>query len=335
MSSRESQPIAFVAMSYDERLKPVYLKVVRPVLADVFGYHPTLADEVTRMGVIVDQIRELIEHATLILCDLTFHNPNVFYELGIAHTLGKQPILISQDPANIAFDTRHLRIIPYEDSKYGLLELRDNLVRTIEQGFGPDDQRRAPARERVHYADVKSDLADQRVALYSNSVDMRRWAIKFLGDNRDQDSFDKIRQIAVSSDISDLDVKRDAFTALYNIDNEKARNLLIGFGLRSQRDYLVRERVVDLLGNYPPDEELIEQMRAQATDSSWGVRRKVCEVLGRWEDERAIPQLRMMLSDSEPLVSMAAVEALNRFSARQVEPDLREEAQEALDRIEG
>ena len=322
-------------MSYDERLKPVYLKVVRPVLSDVFGYDPTLADEVTRMGVIVDQIRELIEQASLILCDLTFHNPNVFYELGIAHTLGKQPILISQDPANIAFDAKHLRIIPYEDSKYGLLELRDSLVKSIEQNFGPADERRAPVRERVYHPDVKADLADQRVALYSNSVDMRRWAIKFLGDNRDQESFDKIQQIALSSETSDPDVKRDAFTALYNIDPEKARSLLVGYGLRSQRDYLVRERAVDLLGNYPPDEELIQQMLAQSTDSSWGVRRKVCEVLGRWRDERAIHQLRMMLSDSDPQVSMAAVEALNRFSERQVEPELREEAQEALDRIEG
>jgi HEAT repeat protein len=164
---------------------------------------------------------------------------------------------------------------------------------------------------------------------------MRRWAIKFLGDNRDEESFDKIQQLALSSETSDPDIKRDAFTALYNIDPGKARNLLIGYGLRSQRDHLVRERAVDLLGNYPPDEELIQQMLAQSTDSSWGVRQKVCEVLGRWRDGRAIHQLRMMLSDSEPQVSMAAVEALNRFSEGQVEPELREEAQEALDRIEG
>jgi len=333
-TSPKSDLTAFVAMSYDGRLQPVYLKVIEPVLRG-FGYTCTRADEETRMGMVIDQIRESINTADLIFCDLTFQNPNVYYELGIAHTLGKNPILISQDPS-IPFDAKHLRVILYEDSKYGLLDFREKLVDCIQKASArrPRPVSRAHARNDPDTAD---ELRDQRVALFSNSGDMKRWAIKFLGDHRDAQSFERIEQIATSLEALETDFKRDAFTALYNIDRERARSILLEHGLRYQRDFLVRERVVDLLGNYPPDNELIFQMLQQATDSSWGVRRTVCEVLGRWKDPRAVNQLRMMLSDSEPQVSMAAVGALGRFSERQLGGDIKEvrqQAKEALERID-
>lgn len=60
----------------------------------------------------------------------------------------------------------------------------------------------------------------------------------------------------------------------------------------TQQEFLVRESVVQLLGQYEPDDELVGQLRDQISDSSWGVRRAVCEVLGRWNNKRVIPQLR-------------------------------------------
>ena len=57
-------------------------------------------------------ILELISTSKVIICDLSGKNPNVFYEAGIAHTLGKEVILITQHESDVPFDLRPLRYIP-------------------------------------------------------------------------------------------------------------------------------------------------------------------------------------------------------------------------------
>jgi hypothetical protein len=326
--------VAFVAMSFDGRLAPVYLKVIKPVL-EQSGYECRRADENHRIGMIVEQVQQEISQATLMLCDLTFNNPNVFYELGIAHALGKEPILLSQQAADLPFDVRHLRVITYVDDKCGLLDLRENLVDCLAKEVQNGPRPGAGPRPPTITIDL-DDLESQRAAIFSNSPDARRWALKFLGNNRDKVSFDKIVHIATDRDMHP-DIVRDAFTALFSIDREQARPFLLVQGLRYQQELLVRERVVELLGKYEPDKELLDQLFDQCGDSSWGVRRMVCETLGRWGDNRAVARLRAMLNDSQAEVRLAAVEALGRFRRDHLGDDAPEVTQEAaatLDRIQ-
>jgi hypothetical protein len=93
-------------MCFDTRLHHVYQKVVKPVLGK--WLECIRADEVCSIGVVIEEIRDQIEKANLILCDLTFDNPNVFYEIGFSHALNKPTIMISQNPANIPFDASSL-----------------------------------------------------------------------------------------------------------------------------------------------------------------------------------------------------------------------------------
>ena len=316
MSAEESnakQLQAFVAMCFDTRLDHVYHKVVRPVL-EAHCFSCNRADEIAEVGQIVDQIKGKIGESDLVICDLTFENPNVFYEIGIAHTLNKLTIMISQHPANIPFDVRHMRIIPYEDSKIGLLDLRDALAKSV-QAFFSLARAASPVPSSATFTVSHDDLAVQRQALFSNSTEARRYAIKFLGDCQDNDSYKTIERLAEVE--SNCDIVRDAFTALYRIDPTRARSTLLEEGLWRQEEYLVRERVVSLLGNYPPDAELLKQMLSQSSDSSWGVRRNVCMVLGKWARTEAAVELERMLGDAEPQVRLAASEALSRISAIQ------------------
>jgi hypothetical protein len=66
---------------------------------------------------------DLIAQAKVVVCDCTGKNPNVFYEIGIAHTLGKDVILITQSKDDIPFDLRHLRYVEYMRNKEGLRDL--------------------------------------------------------------------------------------------------------------------------------------------------------------------------------------------------------------------
>ena len=73
-----------------------------------------------------------IKAAKIIIADCTGRNPNVFYEIGLAHAIGKKVVLITQSMDDIPFDLRQLRTIVYEYSPRGMKSFEDTLKRTIE-----------------------------------------------------------------------------------------------------------------------------------------------------------------------------------------------------------
>jgi len=67
----------------------------------------------------MSDIRKSIVESDLILCEMTERNPNVFYELGLAHAVGRPSILVSRKEEDIPFDLRHVRVILYEPKEAG------------------------------------------------------------------------------------------------------------------------------------------------------------------------------------------------------------------------
>jgi CheY-like chemotaxis protein len=76
---------------------------------------------------ILEDIWSAINEATCIIADITGRNPNVFYEIGIAHTLGKDVILITQNEEDIPFDFKHFRHIIYADNIDGFSKLEKEI----------------------------------------------------------------------------------------------------------------------------------------------------------------------------------------------------------------
>jgi nucleoside 2-deoxyribosyltransferase len=91
------------------------------------------ADDRVLTQPILDKINALIRDADLIIADCSGRNPNVFYELGIAHALGKKVILITKDPLHDApSDVRHFEFIHYElDQHDSFLKSLDNALKHI------------------------------------------------------------------------------------------------------------------------------------------------------------------------------------------------------------
>lgn len=78
----------------------------------------------------------LIDRGRIVVCDLTGRNPNVFYEAGIAHTLGREVIIIAQSEHDIPFDLRHLRHIRYLNNNEGLADLVEALQTRMQTVLG-------------------------------------------------------------------------------------------------------------------------------------------------------------------------------------------------------
>lgn len=90
------------------------------------------ADDIWEDEVIIQDVVKLIGSARVVICDLTNKNANVFYEAGIAHTLGQDVILIAQHESDIPFDLRHVRHIKYFPNEQGLGELAEKVLKRLE-----------------------------------------------------------------------------------------------------------------------------------------------------------------------------------------------------------
>jgi hypothetical protein len=69
----------------------------------------------------------------VVICDCSGRNPNVFYEAGIAHTLGREVILITQADTDIPFDLRHLRYVRYLNNGEGREKLKSRITPRLAQ----------------------------------------------------------------------------------------------------------------------------------------------------------------------------------------------------------
>ena len=81
---------------------------------------------------VIQDVIALIDRSRYVVCDCSGRNPNVFYEIGIAHTLGKEVILITQSGVDVPFDLKHLRYINYSNNPSGRQALEDALVARIQ-----------------------------------------------------------------------------------------------------------------------------------------------------------------------------------------------------------
>lgn len=130
-----SSNLCFVMMPFTEDTDWVYREFIKPV-AEQFGLSVVRADNIYAPGSITEQIRVAIQQSRLCIADVTGKNPNVLYEVGIAHTLGKPTLLLTRDVADAPFDLRSLRLIVYDKLKMqtGRLELE----RGIQHVLGED-----------------------------------------------------------------------------------------------------------------------------------------------------------------------------------------------------
>jgi len=89
------------------------------------------ADDIYGVSGIMQSIWEAINSSRVIIAEMTDRNPNVFYELGIAHTLGKPVIMITQSIDDVPFDLKHLRCIEYEYKPHAIKSFTDALIKTL------------------------------------------------------------------------------------------------------------------------------------------------------------------------------------------------------------
>ena len=115
-----------VMMPFQTSLSPVY-ESIKQAAGDA-GLICSRADDIWNHSTVIQDIFTLIFKSFIVVCDFTGKNPNVFYEAGIAHTLGKHVVPITQSDHDIPFDLQHHRYIKYLNNNEGIEELRNALA---------------------------------------------------------------------------------------------------------------------------------------------------------------------------------------------------------------
>ena len=120
------QDLVAVMMPFDARFDNVYATLQQAVTES--GMRCQRADDIWVNNHIVDDIINLIWRARVVIADLSSRNPNVFYETGIAHTLGREVMQIAQSMEDIPFDLRAIRSQTYLNNGEGLERLKGQVV---------------------------------------------------------------------------------------------------------------------------------------------------------------------------------------------------------------
>ena len=88
--------------------------LVEPAL-ELFDFNVIRADKIAGASTtITNDVVGLVQRSDLCIVDLTFHNPNVFYECGRRHETGLPTIQLIKKGENLPFDVAGVRTIEYD-----------------------------------------------------------------------------------------------------------------------------------------------------------------------------------------------------------------------------
>lgn len=132
-------PVGSAAREVYEEALDVYEKVIAPA-CEQNQLQALRADQIAVAGEITEQILRHLQEDPIVIADVSGGNPNVMYELGLRHSIGKPTIHLGEY-GQLPFDIAGYRTILFSRSDRGLIDARKELEAAIAaalvEGAGP------------------------------------------------------------------------------------------------------------------------------------------------------------------------------------------------------
>lgn len=122
---------AFVVMQYTTPYNELYNEVIIPI-CEQFKIIAIRADEIYGPELIIADIMKQINESKMVIAEITPQNPNVYYEIGYAHAIGKPIILIAEQGTKPPFDVSPFRILFYENSIAGKKRVEEGIRKHLQ-----------------------------------------------------------------------------------------------------------------------------------------------------------------------------------------------------------
>ncbi len=130
---KQKNNTAFIIMPIDPS-KPDLIDVLNSIkeTCSKFGISAVRADEIEHQQQITDVVLRQIRECEFLIADLSLERPNVYYEIGYAHAIGKRPILIRKKGTQLHFDLSVHNVREFEN----VTELKKKLESYFEEVIG-------------------------------------------------------------------------------------------------------------------------------------------------------------------------------------------------------
>jgi len=143
-------PIGEEGSEERKRSDDVLEYIITPVADTKFGYNVIRADKIGKPGMITSQVIEHVLESDLVVADLAYRNPNVFYELALRHAIRKPFIQIIEEGKAIPFDVAGVRTIYLNHTDLGSAErARRKLVEQIEAIHADPENIESPVTQAI------------------------------------------------------------------------------------------------------------------------------------------------------------------------------------------
>lgn len=181
--------------------------ILEPVLNE-FEFEIIRADKINSPNIITDDILKHLNESELVICDMSSHNPNVFYELGYRHAINKTCITMVHKDESIPFDLSQHRTIKYSKDVDDVEKAKNHLSEMIstyendgynESYTSTNNNQTSNGELLRHLIDIKSEVSDLKDLLNNRpSGDIPNEAIAPLMTKmfEDPEKFQKVMNIA-------------------------------------------------------------------------------------------------------------------------------------------
>lgn len=157
----------FVLMPFDEEFEDIYKLGIKESCIDAGAYCERVDEQIFSES-ILERIYNQISKADIVIADMTNRNPNVFYEVGYAHALGKQTILLTKNSSDIPFDLKHYPHIIYKNK---ISFLKQELTKRIKWSI-----------ENIESNNEQNQIID--INLYLNNDCLSKNGVTYISDSR-------------------------------------------------------------------------------------------------------------------------------------------------------
>lgn len=131
-------PIGKEGSSTRIHAEKVYGDFIKPVI-EKYGYTVDMAHKIFESGQITIQVFGILVNADVVIADLTDQNPNVLYELGLRHAMGKPVIQVMKEGQELPFNIKDIRTIMFKLSDHKKMKAAkkelEQYIKKIEKGY--------------------------------------------------------------------------------------------------------------------------------------------------------------------------------------------------------
>lgn len=161
---REFLDTCFILMPFGSWFDRYFKEIYVPATKEA-GFEPLRADGLFNTGAVMEQIWTQIRKAKVLLADLTGKNPNVFYELGLAHALRKPVVFVAGDIEDVPFDVRHLRVVVFDIREPNWSDKLKRDITTYLKNSRSEPEKSIPQPYREHPLDETDEQSGEQTPI--------------------------------------------------------------------------------------------------------------------------------------------------------------------------